>query len=170
MQNPTQPSGEWQHVSSGNSGETPTAPGYNAQPSSYPSPGQSGPTYNQAPVASQSEGLSDNAAAAISYITIIPAILFLVMDPYKRIPLVRFHAMQCLFFNAAVFACYVIFGMLWSIVVHIVPLLAIVGLLLWPVMGLAFMVIWGFCVFKASQGAWFKLPILGDFAMKQTNS
>ena len=31
-------------------------------------------------------GLSDNSAAAISYITIIPAIIFLVMEPYIASP------------------------------------------------------------------------------------
>ena len=39
-------------------------------------------------------GLSDNAAAGIAYITIIPAIVFLIIDPFRRSSYVRFHAWQ----------------------------------------------------------------------------
>src|SRR5277367_4314131 len=49
------------------------------------------PAMPAAPVAG---GLSENAAAAISYITIIPAILFLVLEPYNRMRLVKFHSIQ----------------------------------------------------------------------------
>ena len=38
---------------------------------------------------STQSGLSDNSAAAIAYITIIPAIIFLVLEPYNRKPFVR---------------------------------------------------------------------------------
>ena len=47
-----------------------------------------------APPIAASTGISENAAAAISYITIIPAIIFLVLEPYNRMPLVRFHSIQ----------------------------------------------------------------------------
>ena len=43
---------------------------------------------------SNPSGLSDNAAAGIAYITIIPAIVFLIIEPFKRSPFVRFHAWQ----------------------------------------------------------------------------
>jgi uncharacterized membrane protein len=41
---------------------------------------------------SNPSGLSDNAAAGIAYITLIPAILFLILEPFKRSAYVRFHA------------------------------------------------------------------------------
>src|SRR6201996_6706113 len=41
-------------------------------------------------------GLSDNSAPAIAYVTIIPAIIFLVMEPYNHKPFVRFQSMQCI--------------------------------------------------------------------------
>ncbi len=36
-------------------------------------------------------GLTDNVAGMLAYITIIPAILFLVMEPYNRNRFIRFH-------------------------------------------------------------------------------
>ena len=37
-------------------------------------------------------GLSDSAAGALAYFTFIPAIIFLIVEPYSRNPFVRFHA------------------------------------------------------------------------------
>src|SRR5205085_9536160 len=49
-----------------------------------------------APVASQGSGLSDTVASGLAYITIIPAILFLIIEPYNRNKTIKFHALQCL--------------------------------------------------------------------------
>ncbi len=46
-------------------------------------------------------GLSDNAAGAIAYITIIPAIIFLIVEPYNKNSFVRFHAWQSIFLGIA---------------------------------------------------------------------
>src|ERR1700679_2673701 len=42
-------------------------------------------------------GLSENAAGALAYVTIIPAIIFLIVEPYNRNPFVKFHAWQIIF-------------------------------------------------------------------------
>ena len=42
-------------------------------------------------------GLSDNAASGLAYITIIPAIIFLVVAPYNQKPEIRFHCWQSIF-------------------------------------------------------------------------
>ena len=39
-------------------------------------------------------GLEDNVAGALAYVTIIPAIVFLVLEPYNRKRFIRFHAFQ----------------------------------------------------------------------------
>ena len=53
-----------------------------------------------ATVAPQSAGMSVNAAGALAYLAgFITGIIFLVVDPYKRDPFVRFHAFQSIFFN-----------------------------------------------------------------------
>ena len=47
-------------------------------------------------------GLTDNMAGMLAYITIIPAIIFLVMEPYNKNRFIRFHAWQCLLFAGGV--------------------------------------------------------------------
>src|SRR5205823_4539366 len=41
--------------------------------------------------------LADNIAGMLAYFTIIPAIVFLLVEPYNRNRFVRFHSFQCLF-------------------------------------------------------------------------
>jgi uncharacterized membrane protein len=114
-----------------------------------------------APTASAS-GLADNVAGMLAYFTIIPAIIFLVLEPYNQSRFVRFHAWQCVFFNVA-------WWILWvglRIVVHI-PLLGFLTLLVWPLVGLGGFIVWIILVVKANQGQEFKLPVIGDLAEKQ---
>ena len=47
-------------------------------------------------IAVTAAGLSDNAAGAIAYITFIPALIFLLVEPYNRKAFVRFHSFQCI--------------------------------------------------------------------------
>src|SRR4051794_28351354 len=49
-------------------------------------------------------GLSDNVAGALCYLCgFITGIIFLVLAPYNRNRLVRFHAFQSIFANVAIF-------------------------------------------------------------------
>jgi uncharacterized membrane protein len=110
-------------------------------------------------------GLSDNAAAAIAYVTIIPAIIFLVMEPYNRKPFVRYHAMQCI-------GLHVLWLAIWVVLLVLGAMLAMVHLhllvlLLWPICWIGLVILWLLCIVSAAQGKWFKLPIIGDFAKKQ---
>jgi hypothetical protein len=82
--------------------ETPNEPGYTNVPPATP---PSTPPYPP-PVASS--GLSDNTAAALSYITFIPAIIFLVMEPYNKSQFVRFHAFQSIAFCVVSFALHIV--------------------------------------------------------------
>ncbi len=77
-------------------------------------------------------GLTDNVAGALAYVTIIPAIAFLVLEPYNRKRFIRFHCFQCIFFAVAWTALWIIL----SIIGHI-PLLGWATLLLWPLVSLA---------------------------------
>jgi uncharacterized membrane protein len=101
-------------------------------------------------------GLSDTAAGAIAYITIIPAIIFLVMPPYNTKPFVKFHAFQCLGLGVTGF-CLGIIGII-PILGWIVLFLGMIGLV----------IVWILCILKASQGGAFKLPIIGKFAAEQS--
>src|SRR5580692_11390896 len=49
-------------------------------------------------------GLSDTAASGLAYITIVPAIIFLVVAPYNQNATIRFHAWQSIFLGIVWFA------------------------------------------------------------------
>ena len=116
------------------------------------------------PVASAG-GMADNIAGMLSYVTIIPAIIFLVMEPYNRNKFIRFHAFQSIFFAVAWTALWIAL----SIFAHI-PLLGWLSILMWPLIGLAGLIIWVILLLKANQGQMFKLPMIGDMAEKQANA
>jgi len=115
-----------------------------------------------APSVSAGSGLADNVAGMLAYVTIIPAIIFLVVEPYNRNRFVRFHAWQSVFFNIA-------WWVLWiglRIVVHM-PFLGFLTLIVWPVIWLGGFIVWLILVIKANQGQMFKLPVIGDLAQQQ---
>jgi uncharacterized membrane protein len=101
-------------------------------------------------------GLSDNAAGALAYVTLIPAIIFLVMAEYNRRPFIRFHAFQSIFLGIA---CIVL-----TTVLSFIP---VIGWILEPFVLLAFFVFWLMALIKASGGKEWEIPIIGGFARKQ---
>jgi uncharacterized membrane protein len=111
-----------------------------------------------------SMGLADNLAGMLAYITIIPAIVFLVMEPYNKKPFVRFHCFQSIFL-------FVLWTVLWSVTnFMLVPIIGILAHLLLSLLGLGFFVLWIILLIKANQGQMFKVPVIGDLAEKQANS
>jgi uncharacterized membrane protein len=107
-------------------------------------------------------GLADNVAGALAYVTIIPAIIFLILEPYNKSRFVRFHAWQSIFFNVA-------WWILWiglRIVIHM-PFLGFLTLFVWPLIWLGGFIVWIILVIKANQGQMFKLPVIGDLAQQQ---
>jgi len=109
----------------------------------------------------------ENIAGALAYVTVIPAILFLVLEPYKRNRFVRFHSFQCLFFAAAS----VITGAVLKVVGWVLLIIPVIGqlflLLISVVVGIAIFILWLILVVKALQGEAFRLPVLGDLAEQQ---
>jgi uncharacterized membrane protein len=119
-------------------------------------PAGGGPAAAPAPNAG---GLTDNVAGALAYVTIIPAILFLVLEPYNRNRFIRFHAFQCLFLAVAL------------IVIHIV--LGFIPILGWIISGfvsLGTIVLVIVLIVKAYGGQKMKLPVIGDMAEKQADA
>ena len=121
-----------------------------------------GPTAGTAaPIA----GLTDNVAGMLAYVTIIPAIVFLVLEPYNKRRFIRFHSFQCIFFAIAWTVLWIGLGFIGHI-----PILGWATILLWPLIGLGGLVIWVILVLKAYQGQMFKLPVIGDMAEKQADA
>jgi len=110
-------------------------------------------------------GMADNVAGMLAYITIIPAIIFLVMEPYNKNRFVRFHSWQSIFFAVAWTVLWIALG----IVGHI-PILGWMTILLWPLVGLAGLIIWVILLIKANGGQMYKLPFIGDLSEKQANA
>jgi uncharacterized membrane protein len=122
--------------------------------------------------AAASSGLSPNSAAAIAYLTFIPAILFLIIEPYNKTPLVRFHSMQSIALNIVWFALSCIVAVI-SMFVAFIPGLRLM-FFLFPMIHFGLFaimfIVWLIAILKASKGEFYKLPIIGDFAMKQAQS
>jgi uncharacterized membrane protein len=107
-------------------------------------------------------GLTDNLAGALAYVTILPAIGFLLLVPYNKNRFVRFHSFQCIFLNIAWLVLW--FGL------SVVPLLGWVGFLLLPLLGFIGLILGIVLIIKAYQGQTFKLPVIGDLAEKYANN
>jgi uncharacterized membrane protein len=108
-------------------------------------------------------GLTDNAAAAIAYLTFIPAIIFLLIEPYSKKPFIRFHAMQCIGLTVASVVLHFAIAMLVFILHGFTFMLS-------SLVSLCFFVLWLVCIVSAAQGKWFKVPVIGDFAQKQAGA
>jgi uncharacterized membrane protein len=111
-----------------------------------------------APPTTAVAGLDDNVAGALAYLTVIPAILFLVLEPYSRKPFIRFHAFQSIGLTVLL------------VVTMIFTMIPLIGWFLGPLVMLVLAVLWVLCVLKAFAGSKFTLPIVGPFAETQANS
>jgi uncharacterized membrane protein len=109
-------------------------------------------------VAPTGAGLADNVAGALAYVTIIPAIVFLVLEPFNKKRFVRFHAFQSIFVYVA--------GMIIGIGLSFVGFIPF----LWIILRLALFVILLILALKAYQGQMFKLPVIGDIAEQQAGA
>jgi uncharacterized membrane protein len=109
----------------------------------------------------------ENIAGALAYITVIPPIFFLLIDPYRRNRFVRFHSLQCLFLWLAMFVIAAVLRLAEPVVFLIPNLGYLLFLLMAMVAGLAAFVVWLVLVIKALQGEAFKIPLVGDLAERQ---
>lgn len=108
----------------------------------------------QTPSAS-SGGLAPNIAALLAYLFTIPAIIWLVVEPYKNDRFIRFHSWQAL-----------IIGIVW-IVIYTVLAITVIGLLISPLVTLAQVVVAVLGAYKAYNNEMFKFPLIGDFSEKK---
>jgi uncharacterized membrane protein len=110
-------------------------------------------------------GMADNVAGMLAYVTFIPAIIFLVMEPYNKNRFIRFHSFQCIFVCVASFVAHIALGVL-----SVIPFLILLTFPLHALVSLATIVLLIFLALKANQGQMYKLPTIGDMAEKQANA
>ena len=111
--------------------------------------------------------LPETVASALAYF-LLPAIVFLLVEPYNKSRFVRFHSFQCL---GVCLAGLVIGAMLRAagFALFFIPALGrLLFLLVSMVVSLAFFAVWVVLIVKALQGEMFKLPLVGDFAERHT--
>ena len=101
-------------------------------------------------------GMQANLAAVLSYLlgTITGIIFYLVEKENK---FVRFHAMQSI----------IAFGFLFVVGI-VVGFLPVINLILAPLIGLASLILWIILMIKAYKGEYFKLPVAGNIAEKNS--
>lgn len=116
----------------------------------------------------QTTGMTDNIASFLCYIAgFITGIIFLVLEPYNRKPIIRFHAFQSIFYNIAV----VVLGIVLFILGFIFTIAGLwfiffpIDMIIW----LGIIVLWILLMIWAYQGKKISLPIIGGLAEKQAS-
>ena len=118
------------------------------------------------PPVAASSGMADNVASALCYaLGFITGILFLVLEPYNKNKVVRFHAFQSIFLSVAAIAIRyglaIVFGLMWSLSG------AFFGLALLSLFGFACFILWLFVIISTYQGKTIVLPVIGPLAQQQ---
>ncbi|HLX57788.1 MAG TPA: DUF4870 domain-containing protein, partial [Ktedonobacteraceae bacterium] len=109
-------------------------------------------------------GMDANILAFLAYLfPVIGALIIFFMEKQNRF--VRFHAMQALLCSAAVVVLEIVLGVLGSL-----PLLWFFACIINPFVGLALVVCWIILMINAFQGKYFKVPIVGDYAERYSQS
>ncbi|MDO8644718.1 MAG: hypothetical protein Q7S00_07140 [bacterium] len=113
-----------------------------------------------------STGLPANIAGVLGYLFApLTSIIMLLLE--KEDSTVRFHAWQGTLFGVCCIVLITSLEIASSILGFFASFLGIfIGLLLMPVLGIAF-VLWAVCVVKAYQGELWRIPYLGDMAAKK---
>ena len=110
--------------------------------------------------ASPTAGLEENVAGLLSYVLgWVTGLIFFLID--KR-PFVRFHAIQSIGLSIALFAVYLVIGVLFTML-HFMSM-GFLALAIYPLLGLLIFVLWIFMMYKAYQHEKFMLPIIGPIA------
>jgi uncharacterized membrane protein len=105
--------------------------------------------------------VSDNAASAIAYITLFPALIFLLLPPYSKSASIRFNAWQSIFLDIVLVGASVVLELVLA------PTLLVGTALLFTLTQLLFgvwILLWVMCAVGALSGRRFMLPVIGALA------
>lgn len=108
--------------------------------------------------------LPEYMAGTLAYFTFLPAIVFLLVEPYRRSVFTRFHSLQSLFLSAAAILLALVLK-LAGLALFAIPVLGpLLVVLVDVVAALAALFVWLVAVVKAFQGETFNIPFLGELA------
>ena len=106
-----------------------------------------------------SSGLDQNVAAMLCYLAgWVTGVIFLLIEKDNKF--VKFHAIQ------SILTFGVLSVLIWLIVPVLLPVIGFGILTLSWILWILWLVLWILLMVKAYQGQEFKLPIIGDMAMK----
>lgn len=125
---------------------------------------------------SSSHGLPPTVAAGLSaLLPLVGGIVFVILEKENR--MVRFHALQSIYFGGAMLlagAVFTVLGILSALLSGIfAPLGLLFGFLVgasWFLLVIAFLVVYLIVVFKAFNGEEFNIPFLGQMVRKQLDA
>lgn len=145
-------------------------PGHDASRPALRPPAASTPSVNISAVSPPHESkpsqLKDNFIAALAYVTFIPALVFVLIPPFKSNCFVRFHSFQSILLTVAT----ILVGLALRILFSVLALIPVLGYLLaWLAMAvvlLGWVILWLVLLVKALQGETFRLPVIGSLAEK----
>jgi len=109
-------------------------------------------------------GLSTPVASGLAYFTVIPAVFFLLLEPYRSQPLLRFHSWQSIFYFLAVAAIRVVEMLLISM------LPSSIAFSISSLLSLLLFIAWLIAVIKAFQGSRWLLPVIGSYASQTAST
>jgi uncharacterized membrane protein len=104
-----------------------------------------------------STGMEPNVAALLCYLFWwVTGLIFLIIE--KESEFVRFHAIQAIATSVIYIICIVI-----------LMFIPIIGWIINIFLYIGFFILWIVCMYRAYQGKKFKLPIVGNFAEKNSH-
>jgi uncharacterized membrane protein len=118
------------------------------------------------PVAASDTGIQDNIGGLLCYLPfvgLVADIVFLLAEPYKSKPFLKFHAIQSLLLGAACF----VFFFVWGLISIPLSFIGGLGLLaITPIIDLAVLALWVWMIISAYQMKTVRLPIIGQIAAR----
>ena len=130
------------------------------QPAAAPDP---------APSAPAATGLAPNVAAGLAAVfPLVGGVIFLVLE--KKDKFVRFWAMQSIFFGGLAFGISIVLrvvAFVFGFLPFIGKLMLFLLLIVYPIFGLAWFVVWVIGIVKAFSGKEWEIPWLGKLARQQ---
>jgi uncharacterized membrane protein len=105
--------------------------------------------------------VSDNAAGAVAYITLFPALIFLFLPPYNKSSYIRFHAWQSIILDILLGLIILVLDyMLAPSLMGAGPFFFTLTQLIWGL----WILVWVWCAVGALSGRRFRLPLIGAVA------
>ena len=104
------------------------------------------------------DGSGEHVLGALAYLTPVPAVAFLLIEPYRSNRFIRFHSYQCLLLTLT--------AIVLSAVAGIIFVFSFLEGLLSNALQIAVILAWVLAAYRAWQGDEYSLPLIGGMAKR----